>query len=244
MKNKEEYSLCSLLFQTEASYSENLEVLLSLIEDSPDKSLIVAHEVCLSGFDYENLEDVNNFNDLALEKIKKVSQNKIIVFTIIQKINNKIFNMLQVIHNAKVIHTRAKARLFTFGAEDKYFTQGKTSEIEIIEIDGMKLAFLICFELRFKDLWQKCEGADIIVIPSWWGALRAEHFQSLTRALAIMNQCYVVASDGANDECSKMSGIITPMGLETRNGNSPCLRVTYEAQEIKKMRRYMNVGIK
>jgi hypothetical protein len=65
----------------------------------------------------------------------------------------------------------------------------------------------------------------------------------LTKSLAIINQCYVVAADALNDECSKMSGIITPMGEEKRNGNKPCLEVPYNAKEIAKMRRYMDVGI-
>ncbi|MEA1982966.1 MAG: carbon-nitrogen hydrolase family protein, partial [Campylobacterota bacterium] len=103
---------------------------------------------------------------------------------------------------------------------------------------------LICFELRFKELWKMAEGADIIAVPSWWGVLRTEHFKALTQTLAIMNQCYVVASDSLNEECSKMSGIIKPNGEVLRNGNSACLSVEYKTKEIALMRRYMDVGIK
>ena len=93
-------------------------------------------------------------------------------------------------------------------------------------------------------IWQKLEGADIIAVPAWWGVLRTEHFKAITQTLAIMNQCYVVASDSKDAECTKMSGIITPQGIVQRNGNRACLEVTYSQKEIEVMRRYMDVGIK
>lgn len=237
------YKLCSLLFNTTCDYNSNLETLVTLINKTPDNSFIVAPEVCLTGFDYDNFDDVNNFATTAIQEIKKVSINKIIILTIIQKKNDKIYNMAKVFHNGEVVYERAKARLFTFGGEDKYFEEGNDSDIELIEVDGIKIAILICFELRFKELWKKCEGADVIATPSWWGALRTEHFKAFTKTLAIMNQCYVVASDSLNEECSKMSGIISPMGEERRNGNTACLEVEYKPKEILKMRRYMDVGI-
>jgi predicted amidohydrolase len=58
-----------------------------------------------------------------------------------------------------------------------------------------------------------------------------------------MNQCYVVASDSQNDECSKMSGIITPQGEVYRNGTENTLSIEYKPKQIALMRRYMDVGI-
>lgn len=203
----------------------------------------MAPEVCLTGFDYENFEEAQEFSKYAIEKIKAFSHDRIIVLTLIKKLENEVCNVVHVFHNGEIVHERAKAKLFTFGGEERWFSPGDEKSIDIIELDGMKLAILICFELRFKELWQKVQGADIVAVPAWWGVIRSDHYKTLTKALAIMNQCYVVASDAANDECSKMSGIITPMGVEERNGNTPCLEVAYDAKEIKKMRRYMDVGI-
>jgi len=82
-----------------------------------------------------------------------------------------------------------------------------------------------------------------IAAPSYWGVLRSEHFKIITQSLALINQCYVVASDSQNDDCTKMSGIINPHGEAKRNGNKPCLEVPYNKKEIELMRRYMDVGI-
>ena len=237
------YTLCSLLFETTANYENNLQTLLTLIKQTPKNSLIVAPEVCLTGFDYDNFDDVLDFFPHAIEEIKKVSQDKIIVLTIIEKRDDEIFNFVKVFYNGELSYERAKAKLFRFGGEHEHFSEGKARHVEIVEIDGMKIGVLICFELRFKDLWKKLEGSDIIVVPSWWGVLRSEHFKTLTRALAIMNQCYVVASDSLNENCSKMSAIITPQGKVTLNGNRACLELKYDKKEIALMRRYMDVGI-
>ncbi len=66
---------------------------------------------------------------------------------------------------------------------------------------------------------------------------------AITQTLAIINQCYVVASDSSDDECTKMSGIVTPHGEVERNGNRACLEVAYSKKEIAVMRKYMDVGI-
>ena len=151
--------------------------------------------------------------------------------------------MAKIFHNGEIVYERGKCHLFRFGGEENYFFQENDEKVEIVEVAGLKLGVLICFELRFKVLWEKLEGADIIAIPSWWGVLRTEHFKVLTQSLAIINQCYVVASDSANEECTKQSGIITPFGVDERNENKACLGVIYDKKEVQTMRRYLDVGI-
>jgi len=183
------------------------------------------------------------FAPYATQEIKKNSHNKTIVITMLERRGEDVYNFAKVFKNGEVIYEQAKVKLFKFGNEHKYMSPGAEEDIDIFEIDGIKIGILICFELRFKTLWQKLEGCDIILVPAWWGVLRSENFKTLTEALAVMNQCYVIASDSANDECTAQSGIITPFGEVQRNGNRPCLNVPYSQKEIKKMRKYLDVGI-
>jgi len=237
------YTLASLLFDATPNYENNLQTLLTQIKQTKNNSFIVAPEVCLTGYDYDNFEAILDFNDYAVEEIKKVSINKIIILTMLERRDNAVYNFAKIFYNGEVVHEQAKAKLFKFGDEHKYMKAGDEEAINIVEVDGLKIGILICFELRFKSLWQSLEGADIIAVPSWWGSLRTENFKTLTQALAVMNQCYVVASDSQNEECTAQSGIINPFGIVQRNGNKPCLEVPYEEKEIKKMRKYMDVGI-
>lgn len=240
---KDAQTLCALSFETTGDYYKNLETLLSLVNNSAPRSIIVAPEVSLTGFDYENFEAVTAFAEDAIEQIKKVCKDKTVILTIIEKRDDKFYNLAKVFHNEELVYERAKARLFTFGGEDRYFAQGSDEDIDFVVIDGIKIAVLVCFELRFKDLWQKVEGADVIAVPAWWGKIRAKHFQILTQALALINQCYVVGSDSKNQECTQVSTIITPQGEALYNGNKPCLELEYSKHDITLMRRYMNVGI-
>ena len=237
------HKLCSLLFETTPDYEQNLQTLLALINKAEEHSLIVAPEVCLTSYDYENMQQMLLFTPHATQALKKASYNKIIILTMLEERDGQVYNFAKVFHNGEVVYERAKAKLFRFGDEHKYMQEGSVDDFKIIEVDGIKIAVFICFELRFKELWQKSEGADVIAVPSWWGELRSEHFRVLTQALALMNQCYVVASDSKNEECTALSGIIDPQGKEQRNGNTPCLSKAYSKKEISLMRRYMDVGI-
>ncbi len=243
MTSKKHYKLASLLFETGSDYEQNLQTLLTLVKQTAPNTLIVAPEVCLTSYDYDNFESIIAFASKAIEEIKKVSYEKIIVLTLIEKRDGKVFNFAKVFHNGEVVYERAKARLFRFGDEHKYLDEGSDEDFEIVSVDGIKLAVFICFELRFKELWHKSEGADVICVSAWWGVSRTEHFRALTQSLAIINQCYVVASDAQNKECTAMSGVISPMGEEHRNGNKPCLEQEYIRKDIDLMRRYMDVGI-
>ena len=238
-----EYKLCSLLFETTSDYERNLQRLLELIDDCGDYSLIVAPEVCLTSYDYDNMQKMLSFAPHAIQKIKEASDNKIIILTILEERDGKVYNFAKVFHNGAVVYERAKAKLFRFGDEHKYMQEGSVEDFKIVEVDGIKIAVFICFELRFKELWCKSEGADVIAVPSWWGVLRTEHFKIFTQALALTNQCYVVASDSKNEDCTGQSGIINPQGEVQRNGNRPCLCLPYSNKEIRLMRRYMDIGI-
>ena len=114
----------------------------------------------------------------------------------------------------------------------------------IFEIDGIKMGILICFELRFKEFYKCLEGCDIIFVPAMWGKIRSSNFETLTKALAVLNQCYVLASDSSNEDCSGRSNITTPFGEQSFNGNKLFLKIEYNKKLINKMRRYLNIGIK
>ena len=244
MSTSKTRSLSSLCFETSEDFFHNLARLTTLIDQSPEDAIIVAPEVCLSGFAYERFEEAAAFSIYALEKLRKTVENRLLIFTAITKENDAFYNIAYAVHNGEIVHTQAKAKLFALGAEHEYFSAGEEGAIVPFLFEGIKVGILICFELRFKSLWQQLEGCDIIAVPSQWGKLRSEHFVTLTNALAVMNQCYVLASDADNADTSGMSGIITPFGGEIRNSGSDILTSHYESRTVESMRRYLNVGIK
>jgi len=235
--------IVSLCIVTDSDFSKNLDRLLALIDTAPEDAIIVSPEVCLSGFAYERFEEAAAFTATALESLARRVGNRLLIFTAITKEDNLFYNIAYALHENKILYRQPKAKLFTLGNEHEYFHAGEEKQIAPFLFEGIKIGILICFELRFKALWQQLEGCDIIAVPAQWGKLRSDHFVTLTTALALMNQCYVIASDAANADTSAMSGIITPFGGEIRNNGEESISSHYEERTILSMRRYLNVGI-
>jgi len=237
-------NLVSLQFKTTSNFEDNLSKLVSLINQSPTNSFILAPELCLSGYSYENMQEAVDISLKAIEILKELSINKIISLTMITKENNNFLNTLYIFNKGNIVHTQSKVKLFPLGNEDKYFTAGKLKDIKIIDIDGLKVASLICFEIRFIDLWKQIQGADLILIPAMWGKLRKENFETLTQALAVTNQCYLIASDSSNKDMASSSAIISPFGEVNLDDSKEIISQVYDKKEIKKMRLYLNIGLK
>ena len=235
--------LTSLLFETTSCYESNLQTLLVLLQGCEKGSLAVAGEVCLTGYDYANMQKMLDFEPKAREEIAKASVGKTVVLTMLARDGKDVKNFAYVFHDGELLRKQAKAKLFKLGDEHKYIAPGEEEDIVIFEAGGVKLGVLICFELRFKKLWMQLEGADVIAVPSWWGKERKSHYITLTNALAVMNECYVLCSDNLHVDCHGESGIITPFGEERRNKGRPIASLPFDKNEIKKMRRYMDIGI-
>lgn len=235
--------LCTLQFASTQNHEGNLNTLIQLIEQTPSNAIVLAPEVCLSDFDYEHFNEAAQFTPYALDKLLALCKDRIVCLTVIEQgEDGKFYNRAKVLHQQTLVHEQGKHQLFKLGDEHHYFSPSE-EQVQIFEVDGIRFGLLICFELRFKRYWQALEGADIILVPARWGKLRSDNFSTLSQALAVINQCYVMASDASNEGCTSRSSITTPFGEITFNGNDSCLLQHYDRHEIKKMRRYLDVGI-
>lgn len=85
-----------------------------------------------------------------------------------------------------------KQRLFAFAGEHHCYSPG--DEPIVVEIDGVRVAPFICFDLRFPELFRAvAPRVDAIALIANWPASRRTHWDVLVRARAIENQCFVLA---------------------------------------------------
>ncbi|WP_157351706.1 carbon-nitrogen hydrolase family protein [Aliarcobacter butzleri] len=236
-------NLIALQIKTSNDFQKNLEELKNLINSCEENSIILAPELTLSGFSYDRMDEASTFSIKAIEEIKKLSTNKIIALTFITKKDENFYNTLNIFHNQKIIHAQSKFKLFPLGDELTHFKPGNLEDIKIININGLKIATLICFELRFPELWLKIKGADIILNPAMWGIKRKDHYESISKALALVNQCFVIASNSADDNMAKGSAIITPFGNIIKNDQENIIKATFDKQELIKTRKYIDIGL-
>ena len=225
------------------SYEKNLAKLLEGIKRAKNGSIVLAPELCLTNFSFNDIQKASNFGSRAIPKILELSKDKLISFSLTTKRDDKYYNTAIICYNGKIVFQRDKYKLFRFGDEHKYFSEGSLEDVKIVEIDGVRFAILICFEIRFTTLWEKIKGADVILIPALWGILRKEQLEIISNSLAVINQAYVIVSNSKNSDMAGSSAIITPFGEQVRDDKKDFLEMDFKKSEIKKMRRYMDVGI-
>ena len=231
--------VASLQLPSHQRYQKNLETLLFYLKEHQDKHIVVAPEVFLTSYDYEHMTTAAKFSANALKTLKREVGEQIVVLTLILEEGDEFVNQAVVIHKHRIIHRQEKVKLFKLGDEDLYLKAGRKKKIKPFVIEGVSYAILICFELRFKELWKQVEGVDVVLIPARWGKPRKAHLEVLSRALAVMNQCYVVVSNSSDEDMASSSSIISPTGEVTMDDSVEVVEGNIDFREIKKMRRYI-----
>jgi predicted amidohydrolase len=112
-------------------------------------------------------------------------------------------------------HRYRKRHPFSFADEHLHYLAG--DEDLTVELEGLRVSTLICYDLRFADdFWALAERTDLYVVVANWPQKRREHWQTLLRARAIENQAWVVGlnrvGEGGGIDYSGDSMIIDPWG--------------------------------
>lgn len=83
-----------------------------------------------------------------------------------------------------------KRHCFMMGGESEYFTSGH--EQLVFDYKGVRFAGFICYDLRFPVWCRNTRDYEVAVFAANWPEQRREVWNTLLRARAIENQCFVV----------------------------------------------------
>lgn len=91
-----------------------------------------------------------------------------------------------------------KIHLFGFDLGTEHYHEEDTiesgDEIVVVETPFGKIGLSTCYDLRFPELYRAMGDVDIIVVPSAFTETTGKaHWETLVRARAIENICYVIA---------------------------------------------------
>jgi predicted amidohydrolase len=120
-----------------------------------------------------------------------------------------------------------KQRLFAYSGEHEVYAAGEGPVV--VTIEGARLGLFICYDLRFPELFRAvAPDIDAAILIANWPERRRVHWDVLTRARAIENQCYVVAVNrtGVGDGVEYDGGSVAydpwgePLGIGG-GGNAP-----------------------
>lgn len=103
------------------------------------------------------------------------------------------------------ITTYDKRHLFSYGGENRHFAPG--NKRVIVEYLGIRFLLQICYDLRFPVFVRNRNDYDVILYVANWPDSRIEVWDTLLRARAIENQCFVI---GVNRCGSDGQGLVYP----------------------------------
>jgi omega-amidase len=131
------------------------------------------------------------------------------------KENTEFFNRWVFVSPGNETWQYDKHHLFTMGGEDRLFKSGN-SRLNFT-FKGVRIAPYICYDLRFPVWSRNLEGSDLIIYAANWPESRHNVWNTLLKARAIENQCYVAGSnrtgtDGEGIAYRGESMIIDPKG--------------------------------
>jgi predicted amidohydrolase len=183
------------VWQDKQANFEKISELLAV--QKTDIDLLLLPEMFQTGFtmDVSFAEEMNGRSIQILTELAR-SRNCAIYTSLIIEEKQNFFNRGVFISPDGLVHTYDKRKSFGLGGEDQYFTAGKNQTI--VAYKDWKINLQICYDLRFPELCRnhhKDGGAayDMLLYVANWPSKRILHWDSLLKARAIENQCYVLA---------------------------------------------------
>lgn len=187
-----------------------------LLQDAPKSDIYVFPEMCSTGFCMQPEGVAEESGGVTLQKIKEwaIEYDAAIVATIMTCEAGCYYNRMYFVTPEGVLEPYDKIHLFEYSGEDKVFTPGKKRVVW--EWRGLRIRAAICYDLRFPITLHNNDAYDLLIISANFPESRILAWDTLVRARAIENQCYVAASNRVgSDEYGNYVGhsvVINPFG--------------------------------
>lgn len=133
--------------------------------------------------------------------------------------DHRPYNTLVVIDaEGRVVETYRKLHLYdAFSYRESSRISAGDDGPKNVNLGGLNIGVMTCYDLRFPEVARVLaeEGADLIAVPSAWfkGDHKVDHWETLLKARAIENTCWMAAAGTASGHTIGHSAIIDPMGV-------------------------------
>ena len=204
-----------MVWENAAANHAKIDQLLQKLSETTD--VVFLPEMFTTGFSMKVFELAEPMNGATIEWMKQRCYEHQVALCggLIIRENDQLFNRLVFVEPSGEIHFYNKRHLFTMGNEESHFQKG--TERLIVKYKGWRICPLICYDLRFP-VWSRNRSEyDLLVYSANWPQNRKEVWNTLLKARAIENQCYVVGVnrvgvDGQNIAYSGNSQIFDAKG--------------------------------
>ena len=233
---------------------ENKEKVEKWVEIASDQGCgtVVLPELWPTGYDLTRLDDIADEgakdSSIFLSSLSKKYSIHIVGGSVPNKTEQGVANTLLVTNSdGELVKKYSKLHLFKLMDEHHYLVPGL--DMGMFTLQGEEMAGLICYDIRFPEWFRKhvLQGAKVVYVVAEWPEKRIDHWQTLLRARAIENQCFVIACNRVgsdpNNEFGGCSLIIDPWGDILSKGSRSEELVTAEInlQEVEKVRKQIPI---
>lgn len=133
-------------------------------------------------------------------------------------VSNRVFDTAVWIDaTGKIVSVYRKLHLydaFGFKESDKFHPGDDVAPL--VNTDDAHFGVMICYDLRFPEMARMLAlaSANVLVAPSGWvqGDLKVEHWQTMIKARALENGCFVIAPNQVGNIYTGHSMAVDPLG--------------------------------
>ena len=194
----------------------NIGALEKLVADAERSDLYLFPEMCSTGFCMQPREVAEEAEGETVQAMKRLAAeyDAAMVVPVMTNENGKYYNRMYFITPEGVAGKYDKHNLFEYSGEDKVFEPGEGKVIW--EWRGIRMRPAICYDLRFPVYLYNRAEYDLLLIAANFPDSRLLAWDTLVRARAIENVCYVAAANRVGaDEYGTYKGhsvILSPYG--------------------------------
>ena len=195
----------------------NIKRIEKLVANAERSDLYLLPEMCSTGFCMQPQGVAEEVEGETVQLMKRlaVEYDAAMVVPVMTHETGKYYNRMYFITPEGVMGYYDKHNLFEYSGEDKVFVPGPGKVVW--EWRGVRFRPAICYDLRFPVFLYNRHEYDVLLISANFPDSRLLAWDTLVRARAIENACYVAASNrvGADDYGTYKghSVILNPYGM-------------------------------
>ncbi len=228
-------------------FRRNTNQARSIITRASDScaDMVIFPELWTAGFDYRDCHSYALANRHYLEKLQEIADSIGIAIggSYLVEMNQKFFNQFVLLQPGLPRLTYEKIHLFRLMEENAHLSPG--AQVAVFPTRWGRLGLAICFDLRFPEIFRiaRENGTDLMILAAGWPLKRIGHWNTLLRARAIENQCFVAAVNCVGgDEMLPFGGcsaVIDPWGEDIAAGgdqDEELVLATIDLDEVSSVR--------
>lgn len=199
-----------------ANPAENARRARDMMLRAPQSDLYLLPEMFSTGFAVAPM-GIAETENLSLQwmTVMAAERNAAIAGSVAVEADGRYYNRFYFVKPDGSVTRYDKRHLFGYSGEQEYYTAG--NERVVVEFRGVRFLLQVCYDLRFPVWSRNHNDYDCILYVANWPTSRMPAWNTLLKARAIENQCYVCGVNrvGQDSLCQYSGGsaIVHPYGL-------------------------------